>query len=107
MFHVIIVYFLIDWGRASSSLLRKIELLQNKFIRACLFHPRLTHVNLLFSKFQALKLKDMINMEFAIVMHKYENYMLPSLFDDYFTKLESIHKYSTRKNLQVDFSIVQ
>ena len=70
MFHSIILYSLINWGRASNSLLRKIELLQNKFIRAYLFHPRKTHVNLLFSKFQALKLKDMINMEFAKLMHK-------------------------------------
>ena len=78
-------------------LLREIELLQNKFIRACLFQPRKTYINLLFSKFQALKLKDMINMEFAKFMYKYENHKLPSSIDNYFTKLESIHNYSTRQ----------
>ena len=68
MFHSNILYSLINWGRASNFLLRKIELLQNKFIRACLFQPRKSYANLLFSKFQALKLKDMINMEFAKFM---------------------------------------
>ena len=68
MFHSNILYSLINWGRASNFLLREIELLQNKFIRACLFQPRKSYANLLFSKFQALKLKDMINMEFAKFM---------------------------------------
>ena len=97
MFHSIILYSLINWKRASNSLLREIELLQNKFIRAGLFQPRKTYVNLLFSKFQALKLKDMINMEFAKFMYKYENHMLPSSFDNYFIRLESMHNYSTRQ----------
>ena len=97
MFHSNILYSLINWGRAYNFLLREIELLQNKFIRACLFQPRKTYVNLLFSKFQALKLKDMINMEFAKFMYKYENHMLPSSFDNYFIKLESIHNYGTRQ----------
>ena len=99
MFQSNILYSLINWGRASNFLLREIELLRNKFIRACLFQPRKTYVNLLFSKFQALKLKDMINMEFAKFMYKYENHMLPSSFHNYIIKLESIglHNYSTRQ----------
>ena len=96
MFHSIIWYSLINWKRASNSLLRKIELLQNKFIGLCLFHPRKIHVNLLFSKFQALKLKDMMNMVFAKFIYKYENH-LPLSFDNYFIKLESIHNYRTRQ----------
>ena len=103
MFHSIILYSLINWGRASNFLLREIELLQNKFIKAGLFQPRKTYVNLLFSKFQALKLKDMINMEFAKFMYKYENHMLPSSFDNYFIQLESIHIIVPDKRLQVDF----
>ena len=56
MFHSNILYSLVNWGRASNFLLREVELLQNKFIRACLFQPRQTYVNFLFPKFQALKL---------------------------------------------------
>ena len=131
MFHSNSLYSLINWGRASNFLLREIELsqnkfkseiellqnkfkseielLQNKFIRACLFQPRKTYVNLLFSKFLALKLKDMINMEFAKFMYKYENHMLPSSFDNYFIKLESIHTViiAPDKRLQVDFFIAR
>ena len=36
-------------------------------------------------------------MEFAKFMYKYENHMLPSSFDNYFIKLESIPNYSTRQ----------
>ena len=71
MLHSVILYYLNNWGRASNFLLGKIEFLQNKFIRACLFQPRKTHVNLLFSKFPVLKLKDVINMEFAKFMCQY------------------------------------
>ena len=67
MFLSIILYSLINWGRASNSLLNK-KLLQNEFIRAHLFQPCKAHVNFLFSEFQAFKLMDMFNMEFAKFM---------------------------------------
>ena len=107
MFHSIILYSLIKWGRASNFSLREIELLQNKFIRACLFQPRKTFVNLIFSKFQTLRSKDMINMEFAKFMYKYENHMLPSSFDSYFIKLELIHNYSTIQKTAGGFFIAR
>ena len=36
-------------------------------------------------------------MDLAKCIYKYENHMLPSSFDNYFIKLESIHNYSTRQ----------
>ena len=103
MFHSIILNSLINWRRASNSLLREIELLQNKFIKACLFQPRKTYVNLLFLKFQALTSltwslpSSCISMKIICYHHH---------LTIIFIKLESIHYYST-KRLQVDFFIAR
>ena len=71
--------------------------MQNKVIRASLFLPRSTPIDLLYSKFQTLKLKDMINMEFAKFFFKFKNNMLPSSFNNYFINLHNVHKYNTRQ----------
>ena len=42
-------------------------------------------------------------MEFAKFMYKYENHMLPSSFDNYFIKLESIYNYSNRQKTAGEF----
>lgn len=97
MFNSVILYSLINWGRASNSLIHKVEVLQNKFIRASMFCSRDCPTNYLYSKFQTLKLNDMIRMEFAKFMYKYNNHMLPSSFNSYFTKLDQIHRYDTRQ----------
>ena len=46
-------------------------------------------------------------MEFAKFMYKYENHMLPSSFDNYFIKLESILNYSTRQKSAGGFFIAR
>ena len=64
MFHLVIQYSLLNWGRTSKSQLHNIKILQNRFLRASLFHDSRTSINVLYNEFRVLKLEDMIDMEF-------------------------------------------
>ena len=97
MFHSVILYSLINWGRTTNSYLHQLVVLQNKFIRASLFLPRNSPTNSLYVKFQTLKLKDMIRLEFAKFIFKFKNNMLPSSFNNYFIDLNKVHKHNTRQ----------
>ena len=44
----------------------------------------------------------MINLQFAELMYKYSNQMLPEHFCDYFTKLNNVHQLNTRQNYSND-----
>ena len=97
MFHSHLQYSLLNWGRSSKSYLHQLRILQNKVLRAILFRPKQSSTTLLYSNLNILKLDDMINMEFAKFMFKFNNKMLPESFDCYFTKLDNIHKHNTRQ----------
>ena len=73
------------------------EVLQSRFIKASLFLPKTTPSNLLYSKFQVLKFKDMVKTEIAKFMFRFKNKMLFISFDYYFTNPSEIHKYNTRQ----------
>ena len=66
-------------------------------LRAILFRPKQFPTTLLYSNLNILKLDDMINMEFAKFMFKFNNKMLHESFDGYFTILDNIHKHNTRQ----------
>ena len=89
MFHSVIQYSLLNWGRASKSQLHNIKILQNRFLRASLFHDSRTSINVLYNEFRVLKLEDMIDMEFVKFVSKFSNNMLPKYFNNYFRSLEN------------------
>ena len=65
IFHSHIQYSLLNWGRASKSILYKLKILQNKILRAMLFCSKQDRTNLLYFKLKILKLEDMTAMEYA------------------------------------------
>ena len=83
MFHSVLQYSLIYWGRASKHLLYKIKTLQNRFLRASLFRLSRFSVNALYFEFGVLKFDDMIDMELAKFIFRYSNDMLPNYFNSY------------------------
>ena len=103
LFHSQLQYSLLNWGRATKTHLHKLEILQNKIIRACYFRPRFQHSILLYSKLGVLKLNDMIKMELAKFIFKFKNQMLPSSFNNYFMNLNQVHKYIIRQKFRNDF----
>ena len=99
MFQSTLLY-LINWGRATKSCLHQLEVFQNRFIGASLFLPKSTTTNLLYFKFQVLKLKDKVKMKIAKFMLRFKNKTLPISFDNYFTNLNEIHKYNTKQKAE-------
>ena len=95
MFHSVIQYSLLNWGRASKSQLHIIKILQNRFLRASLFHDSRTSINVLYNEFRVLKLEDMIDMEFVKFVFKFSNNMLPRYFNNHFRSLETIYDHNT------------
>ena len=105
MFPSVIQYSLLNWGRASKSQLHNIKILQNRFLRASLFHDSRTSINVLYNEFRVLKLEDMIDMEFVKFVFKFSNNMLPRYFNNYFRSVETIHDHNTRQKAKKDFCI--
>ena len=58
-----------------------------------LFCSKQDRTNLLYFKLKILKLEDMIAMEYAKFIFKFNNHMLPDSFNCYFTNLENAHKF--------------
>ena len=103
LFHSHIQYSLLNWGRASKSILYKLKILQNKILRAMLFCSKQNQTNLLYFKLKILKLEDMISMEYAKFIFKFNNHMLPDSFNCYFTKLEYVHKCNTKQKQRNEY----
>ena len=59
--------------------------------------------NLLYSKFKILKLDDMIAMEYAKFIFKFNNHVLADSFNHNFTKFDSVHKYNIKQNSALNF----
>ena len=62
LFHLHIQYSLLNWGRASKTILCKLKILQNKILRAMLFCSKQDQTNSLYFKPEILKIEDMIAM---------------------------------------------
>ena len=103
LFYPKLQYSLINWGRTSNKFLNLISVHQIKFIRASLFCTNRSAINPMYTKFGVLQLKDVIKLEHAKFMYRYENNMLPCSFDNYFTKLENVHNHKTRYKMNNGF----
>ena len=68
-----------------------------------LFYSKQDRKNLLYSKLKVSKPKDMIAMEYAKFIIKFNNYMLPDSFNYYFTRLENVHKYNTKQKQRNEY----
>ena len=73
-----------NWGRASKCHVYRIKVLQNCFLNASLFRKSNCPINVLYSTFGVLKLDDMIDMEHAKFLFRFNNNMLLDYFKNYF-----------------------
>ena len=57
------------------------------------FHEQSSPV---FRKLNIIKLDDLISYHIAVFMYRFNNSLLPSAFDAFFSKVSEIHHYNTR-----------
>ena len=91
-------YCNIVWGNCPKNKLDQILLLQKKAVRICTRSSYLSHTNPLFHRLKILKVHDINTMHTAIFMFKYNNKLLPRLFNDFFSLNKTFHSYPTRRS---------
>ena len=68
---------------------------KKKALRIISFQPRDYHLSPLFKKHNLLKFEDKIQLENVLLVSKYFNNILPSIFSNWFTLYSDIHNYKT------------
>jgi len=89
-------YGIILWGSANKDCLNRILKLQKRAVRIISDSSYLCHTKPLFERFNMLNIENLFKKECCIFMYKYNNGMLPKVFDNMFTDMKSIHDYDTR-----------
>ena len=97
-------YGLICWATAYKYLLEKVTVAHNKIITCMTFQKRCSTMWPLYQQLKVLPLEILIQMEYAKTMFKYQNKMLPQVFDSYFT--QPSHLYKTRFSKRNNFALV-
>ena len=99
-------YGLICWATASQSLREKVNVAHNKIITYMTFSKRCSRMWPLYCQLKVLPLDIMIKIEYAKTMFKFENKLLPEVFDNYFQKPS--HRHNTRfATTQNNFAMVR
>ena len=84
------------WASSSLSKLKKIITLQKKAIRNIVNADYIAHTKPFFKSLNLLNLNNIYKFQILIFMYKSSKKLLPSIFDDYFTNISTIHNYDTR-----------
>ena len=86
------------WAQNSNAV-NRVSVLQKKALRIISFQPRDCYSSPLFKKQNLLKFEDKIKLENVLLVSKYFNNILPSIFDNWFTLCSDMHNYNTAASL--------
>ena len=87
-------YANVIWAQNFNAVSR-VSIPQKKALRIISFQPRDCHSSPLFKKQNLLKFEDKIQLENVLLVSKYFNNILPSIFDKWFTLRSDIYNYNT------------
>ena len=82
------------WAQNFNAV-NRVSILQKKALRTISFQPRDCHSSPLFKKQNLLKFEDRIQLENVLLVSKYFNNILPSIFHKWFILCSDIHHYNT------------
>ena len=91
-----IKYGISVYGQASDSKLKRIQTLQNQFLKVFSNKIYRFSTDLLHTEFDLLKIKDIVKQEVITFVHNFFSNSLPPVFDGYFETLASNHNRNTR-----------
>ena len=98
-------YGLICWATANKILLNKINIAHNTIITYLTYSKRCNRLWPLYCKLKVLPLKILIDIEYGKAMYKFQNKLLPPVFDSYFQKPS--HHHATRFSSRNNFSVLR
>ena len=87
-------YATVIWAQNFNAV-NRVSIIQKKALRTISFQPRDCHSSLLFKKQNLPKFEDKIQLENVLLVSKYFNNMLPSIFGKWFIPCPNIHNYNT------------
>ena len=88
-----------DWGRAYKTVIRPVQVLQNRTLKYLSFSKRISSANNIFKLLKILKVSDLYQLNLEKFMYKYNADILPSSFDNFFSELHCIHDHATRQQV--------
>ena len=96
----IILYGLEVYGSTFPSYLDKLTLLNNKLLRILQNKGHTCCNESLYLQYNTLRPVQLFNYQALSLVHKtvFSPYLLPLIFQNYFTPTSSIHRYETRHN---------
>ena len=94
-------YCLEVWGKTTENFVSKIYKLQKRVVRIISHKPWRAHTTPIFDELKILPLHKIYIYKIGILMFKYSQDLLPSIFNNIFTKNSQIHSYNTRQLLHI------
>lgn len=91
-----LTYGLVIWGNTYDTALKPISVLQKKTMRIMTFSRYDEHSSPLFRALKILKIADVIHLQNSMLLYNYHSKILPSVFDNFFQTVASVHHYNTR-----------
>lgn len=100
-----LIYGIISWGNTYPSTIQPLYMLQKKAMRIMTFSKFDEHSSALFKELDIVKLPDVVTLHNAVLMYKFHNNLLPSVFDTFFTRVNKTHNYNTRLSSKLSYSL--
>ena len=86
------------WAQNSNAV-NRVSVLRKRTLRTISFQPRDCYLSPLFEKQNLLKFEDKIQLENVLLVSKYFDNILPSIFDNWFILFSDMHNYNTTASL--------
>ena len=97
-----IKYGIEAYGSCANTLIKKLQIVQNKLLKLLLNVPRKTSTNDVHTKLQLLKVNDIYENSLNMFVHDCQNLNCPPILNNYFQRKQ--HRYNTRRE---DHLIIQ
>lgn len=105
IFHSHLQYGIIAWSSTFKSYLYKLSILQNKAVKIIGGGKYFDRATPFYSNLNILKLFDIIKLETASFVYKFNSNALPAQFNNYLTKVNKVYKRSTRASFHKKFFV--
>ena len=89
-------YCNIVWASNYSTRLKPLHILQKRIIRIIFHMPPTSSCKIQMANNNILNIYQINFFQTGIFMYKYDNFILPSSFDNMFVKLSDVHSYDLR-----------
>ena len=92
-------YGIAAWGHCSTTVLNRLQAIQNKIIRYMTYSQPQSNVDAHYKDLKILKITELKFYETAKFMHSVYNNRMPVAFQDYFQTINHTHHTRTRANV--------